>query len=61
MKALGKKGPKIILHRGGDGFPRCTYCKARLDHVTPWNQPHLCKEITYGTAVPVLQYFPMEP
>jgi len=51
-KALGNKGPKIVLHQG-DGLDhlRCSYCKARLDYITPWNQPHLCKEMTYGTAV----------
>jgi hypothetical protein len=34
-----------------DGIPRCGYCKARLDIVTPWNQPHICKEVTYGTPL----------
>jgi len=33
-----------------DDIPRCDSCRARLDFVTPWNQPHICKEITYGTA-----------
>ena len=38
-----------------DGIPRCEHCRARLDFVTPWNQPHICKEITYGTALPPLR------
>lgn len=38
-----------------DDIPRCERCRARLDFVTPWNQPHICKEITYGTALPPLR------
>ena len=34
-----------------DGIPRCGHCKARLDIVTPWNQPHICKELTIGTPL----------
>ena len=33
-----------------DDTPRCGNCKARIDIITPWNQPHICKELTIGTA-----------
>ena len=38
-----------------DGILRCERCRARLDFITPWNQPHICKEITYGTPLPPLR------
>lgn len=55
MSAIGKKGPKRE-NRENDHFPRCGFCAARLDFVTPWNQPHICKELIYGTTIVPLQF-----
>jgi hypothetical protein len=44
----------------GDGLPRCGFCKARLDIVTPWNQPRICKETTFGTPLLPLPMLEME-
>lgn len=30
---------------------RCELCQASLLHVGGWGWPHLCREVTYGTAV----------
>ena len=43
-----------------DGIPRCEHCRARLDVVTPWNQPHICKEVTYGTPLLPMPMIPLE-
>ena len=42
-----------------DGIPRCELCRARLDIITPWNQPHICKELTFGTPLPQLPFIPI--
>ena len=46
-----------------DGVPRCESCRARLDFVTPWNQPHICKEITYQSmpSLPPVIPFTADP
>jgi hypothetical protein len=36
-----------------DGIPRCTRCGARLDIGM---SPHICKEITFGTALSPLRF-----
>jgi hypothetical protein len=41
-----------------DSIPRCGHCKARLDIVTPWNQPHICKEVTFGTPCTLHPFAP---
>lgn len=41
-----------------DGTPRCSHCRARLG-TGMW--PHLCKEVTYGTAITAPQPIPLIP
>ena len=53
-KAVGgyvRRSERRYVPSANDGIPRCDSCRARLDIVTPWNQPHICKEITYGTPL----------
>lgn len=40
-------------------IPRCENCGARTDIITAWNQPHICREVTYQ-SVPVLNFMPFE-
>lgn len=35
----------------------CEFCCANLNLITPWNQPHLCKEITYQ-SMPIIEFVP---
>lgn len=39
-----------------DGIPRCGHCKARLDIGMV---PHICKEVTFGTALSPLATLPI--
>ena len=54
-KAVGGYIPRskrrYVQPEPADGIPRCEHCRARLDIVTPWNQPHICKEVTFGTPL----------
>lgn len=55
LRSWTRKNPvKIRVH---DSIPRCEGCNARLDFITPWNQPHFCKEVTYS-SMPVLNFIP---
>ena len=52
---MPRRNRRFIPPADDDGIPRCGFCRARLDIVTPWNQPHIRKEITIGTALAPLR------
>jgi hypothetical protein len=59
-KAIGNAGPEVRQPTRDDRWNRCESCGANLDLVTPWNQPHICKELTYGTPVVPTRFLPLE-
>jgi hypothetical protein len=56
---MPRKDRRHVPSEPDDGIPRCGFCRARLDIVTPWNQPHICKEVTYGTPLLPLPVIPL--
>jgi hypothetical protein len=58
-KAIGGYGQdrRCIPPAPPDGIPRCGYCHARTDLGM---FRHICKEITWGTAVTPLKFISFE-
>jgi hypothetical protein len=58
-KAIGGKGNRKYIPPVIDDGSRCGYCGARRPYA-PLDHPHICKELTYGTAVTPVKIFPIE-
>jgi len=54
---MPRKDRRYVPPVPDDGIPRCGFCRARLD---VGMHPHICKELTYGTALSPLPFIPIE-
>ena len=60
MGAIGNVGPKRVdVYDRCRDFDHCYHCGANIRVVTPWNQPHICKEITWQ-CMPILTFVPFD-